>query len=251
MFRIFYYVFTFIRSLLFTIIFIIDTLLLAIFLAIGKILFLHKYISFIPLIWTRLNIRLLKYICGIKYKVTGVENIPNDVCLMVAKHQSTWETYFLFQYFARYPVFVIKKELLKIPGVGPSLKNVGCIAIDRKDGIHAIKRVEEQSKKLLENNPRSIIIFPQGTRVPLNSTTEEYPYRSGFLGIAKNNNLDILPIALNSGKCWPKGSFLKKAGTIEVKFLPLIKYDYYKDKNKNDVMKLIEDTIENAQKTLQ
>ena len=250
MLKFIYKIFVFFRSLLFTIIFIVDTLFLSFLMLISNILFVKKYISFIPKIWTKINIFLLKYICGIKYVVTGKENIPDGVCLIASKHQSTWETYFLFQYFKRYPVFVIKKELLKIPGIGPALKNVGCIAIDRSDGIHAMKKVEEQSKKIIEKTRRKIIIFPQGTRVPLVSDTEKYPYKSGFLGIAKVNNLDILPVALNSGKCWPKGSFLKKPGTIEIRFLPVIKYDEYKDLSKKETMKLVENAIENAQKEL-
>ena len=250
MFKFIYKIFIFLRSLLFTIIFIVDTLFLSFLILIGKILFIRKHISFIPKIWTKINIFLLKYICGIKYIVTGQENIPDKPCLIVSKHQSTWETYFLFQYFKKYPVFVIKKELLKIPGIGPALKNVGCIAIDRKDGIHAMKKVEEQSKKIIEKTKRNIIIFPQGTRVPLISNTEKYPYKSGFLGIANLNKLDILPIALNSAKCWPKGSFLKIPGTIEVRFLPIIKYNDYKDLSKKEIIKLVENTIETAQKEL-
>ena len=251
MYKIIYNIFCFIRSLLFTIIFIGDTLFLSILMILGNIFFIKKYINFIPVIWTKLNIFLLKFICGIKYKVSGVENIPDKVCLLASKHQSTWETYFLFQYFKRYPIFVIKKELLKIPGIGPALKNVGCIPIDRKDGIHAIKKVEEQSVSIIKNKKRNIIIFPQGTRVPLNANTEDYPYKSGFLGIAKINGLDIVPVALNSAKCWPKGSFLKKPGTIEVKFLPPIRYDEYKDMTKKDIIKLVENVLETAQKNLQ
>ena len=70
--------------------------------------------------------------------------------------------------------------MLSIPGIGTSLKNVGCIAIDRKDGIHSIKKVEEQSKKILENDDRHILIFPQGTRVPVDSNTNDYPYKGGW-----------------------------------------------------------------------
>ena len=243
-------IFIFFRSLLFTILFLLDTLTLALFISFGRLIFMYDRFRFVSRIWTKTNIFLLKYICGVKYKVIGEENIPNYNCLIVSKHQSTWETYFLFQYFKKYPIFVVKKELLSIPGIGTSLKNVGCIAIDRKDGIHSIKKVEEQSKKILENDDRHILIFPQGTRVPVDSNTNDYPYKGGFLGIAKVNNLDILPIALNSGKCWPKGSFMKKPGTIEVKFMPVIKHEDYKDMKKTDILKLIEDTIENAQKTL-
>lgn len=243
-------IFIFFRSLLFTILFLLDTMILYLCISFGKLILMYDRFKFFSKIWTMTNIFLLKYICGIKYKVNGEENIPNYNCLIVSKHQSTWETYFLFQYFKKYPIFVVKKELLSIPGIGTSLKNVGCIAIDRKDGIHSIKKIEEQSKEILGNEKRHILIFPQGTRVPIDSSVNDYPYKSGFLNMAKANNLDILPIALNSGKCWPKGSFMKKPGTIEVKFMPVMKYEYYSTMKKSDILKLVENTIEEAQKTL-
>lgn len=243
-------VINFIRSVVFTLLFWINTLSLMLFAVVGKIFHLENAVRKFSKNWARLNILMLKYICGIKYRVIGVENIPHDVCLIVAKHQSTWETYFLFQYFEKYLVFILKRELLMIPGLGSALESVGCISINRKDGINAIKKMSKQAKEFIEKEKRNLLIFPQGTRVPLNSNTDDYPYKSGFTVIAKENKLDMLPISLNSAKCWPKFHFIKKPGTITIKIAPLIKYDNYKDLNKNDVVKLVENVIENNQKTL-
>jgi 1-acyl-sn-glycerol-3-phosphate acyltransferase len=201
--------------------------------------------------WSRMNIIFLKYICGVKYKVLGNENIPKGKnFLVVSKHQSAWETYFLFQYFDDYLVSVVKKELLYVIGMSTALKVIGCIPIDRKDGMHALKKMVQQSKKFATEDKRSILIFPQGTRVPVNSSVKDYPYMSGFVGIGKENQLDLLPIALNSGICWPKGSFTKRPGTITVKIIPTIKYDDYKDLNRNEIVKLVENAIEENQKLL-
>lgn len=200
--------------------------------------------------WAKINVILLKYICGIKYKVIGEENIPKNTFLIVSKHQSAWETYFLFQYFRNYLVCVVKKELVHIPGIGTALRSVGCIAVDRKDGINAVKKMIEQSKNFVDKERRSLLIFPQGTRVPVNSNTVDYPYKSGFISIAKENKLNLLPIALDSGKLWPKGNFIKKPGIITVKIMPIIKYEDYKNLTKVEITKLIEKAIEENQKLL-
>lgn len=243
-------VINFIRSTIFTLLFFINTLLLIISVFFGKLFHLKEKIKKFSKNWARNNVLLLKYICGVKYEVEGKENIPQYNCLIVSKHQSTWETYFLFQYFAEYLVFIAKKELLSIPGLGTALKETGCIAVDRKDGVNALRKMNEQAKYFVNEEKRNLVIFPQGTRVPLNSNTVDYPYKGGFISIAKDNKLDILPIALNSAKCWPKFSFIKKSGTINVRIMPLIKYKDYKDLNKNEILKLIENTIEENQKTL-
>lgn len=240
----------FIRSLIFTLLFWINTLILIISVFFGRFFYLKKSIKKFSKNWAKINVLLLKYICGVKYNVIGDENIPKTTFLVVSKHQSTWETYFLFQYFKKYLVCVAKKELLNIPGIGTALKAVGSISVDRKDGIHALKKMNDQAKHFVNKERRSLLIFPQGTRVPLNSTAKDYPYKAGFISMAKDNKLDILPISLNSAKCWPRGSFIKKSGTITVKIMPLIKYDEYKDLNKNEIIKLVEDAIEENQKTL-
>lgn len=245
------FVLEFIRSIIFTILFWINTLYLVILTFIARIFVNDNFIKKVAKNWAKINILLLKYICNVKYEVEGAENIPEDkVFLVVSKHQSTWETYFLFQYFKDYLIFVVKKELLAMPGVGTALKCVGCIPINRKDGIHALKKMNDKAKKMIRDEKRSILIFPQGTRVPLNASAKEYPYKGGFISIAKENELDMLPIALNSAKCWPRKGFIKKAGTIKVKIMPIIKYSDYSKLNKNDIVKLVESTIEENQKTL-
>ena len=85
----------------------------------------------------------------------------------------------------------------------------GCIFLDRKFGIRSIKKLVKESGIYMQEKNRSILIAPQGTRVPVGATAEQYPYKTGFISIAKTYHIPILPIVLDSGKCWPKRSFLK------------------------------------------
>lgn len=240
----------FLRSLIYEICFILNWLLLGYMLLEEKLF--HNKNKFMKKTrtWAMFNIKMLKVICGVNYKVLGEENITDGNFLVVSKHQSTWECYFLYAFLPDYPVCVVKKELMMIPIFGPTLAVIGKMVVDRNDGIASMKKLLNESRSYLKNGRKTFLIFPQGTRTPVNSTTKEYPYKPGLLGIASVNKLDILPISLNSGNIWPKGKFIKKPGVITVKIMPMIKYSDYKDIDKNLLMKKIEDTIESNQKTI-
>ena len=89
-----------------------------------------------------------------------------------------------------------------------------------------------------------IVIFPQGTRVPYNSTTEEYPYKTGFIGLVKELQADIIPMALNSGKLWKKKQFIKHSGTITMEFMDPIKYEEIEKMSKEELLSKLKDIIE-------
>lgn len=235
-----------IRSVIFFIVFIISTLFLSIFMTIATIIRNKKLLCKITSDWTKITIFFLKHICKIDYKIEGIENLPknNENYLVVSKHQSTWETYFLYYFFKNRASFVLKKELLNVPIIGYGLKKTGHIAINRKAGSSAMKKLIKDAEQIINKEHRTIVIFPQGTRVPIGKTTDEYPYKSGFLGIVKDLKLNIVPIALNTGCFWPKKSFIKKSGTIIIKILPMIKYSDIVDKKKDEIIKNIENIIE-------
>lgn len=236
----------FIRSLVFFIVFILSTLVLSLFMTVATIIRNKKLLCKITSDWTKITVFFLKYICKIDYRVEGLENLPSDDknYLVVSKHQSTWETYFLYYFFKNRASFVLKKELLSVPVIGYGLSKTGHIAIDRKAGSSAMKKLIKDAEKIINEEHRKIVIFPQGTRVPIGKTAEEYPYKSGFLGIVKDLQLDMVPVALNTGCFWPKKSFLKKPGTIIVKILPVIKYSDIADKKKDDIINNIKNIIE-------
>jgi 1-acyl-sn-glycerol-3-phosphate acyltransferase len=132
-----------------------------------------------------------------------------------------WETVIMHLIINR-PVYAYKTELLKIPFYGWFLNVMSGIKINRKGGISALKQTLKQAKKYLDKK-QSIVIFPQGTRVPIGANTQQYPYQSGIIALYQNCNTSIVPVALNSGIFWPKKLFQQKSGTIIIEFLPAIK----------------------------
>ena len=168
-------------------------------------------------IWIDGTLWLLKHVVGIDYRITGAENLPSTPAIYAAKHQSAWETLFLSRYL-NFPAFVLKKELLSIPLFGWFLKRAGMIAVDRKGGASALRQMARQASETLEGG-RSILIFPEGTRV---APGETRPYQPGVAALYTQLKTPVVPVALNSGLFWGKRAFLKKPGTIVVEILPPI-----------------------------
>jgi len=165
-----------------------------------------------------INLMLLRWICGLRYKVIGQENIPTDQnFIIMANHQSTWETLAFASIFPRI-TWVLKKELLSIPFFGWGLKNVNPIAIDRQAGRLAIEQVKQQGKTRLENG-LNIVIFPEGTRVLPKQTAK---YKKGGASLAKYANVNVLPVAHNAGDYWARQQFIKRPGTVYVHIGELI-----------------------------
>ncbi len=171
----------------------------------------------LAIMWNRSNLYGLKYICGVDWQVDGKENIPDEPCVVMSKHQSTWDTYFLPTLF--YPsVFVAKRSLLWIPIFGWSLYVLRFIMIDRKSGRSAMAQMCEQAADRLARR-RWVVVFPEGTRRPVGA---EPQYRIGGAMIAKKVPSKVVPVALNAGEFWPRMGFIKWPGTITVSIGPVI-----------------------------
>lgn len=182
------------------------------FATIGLMLFAFPYsvrYKFITL-WSHFVIFWAKWCCGIHYQVIGIENIPQRNAIVLCKHQSAWETFFL-QTILPPQTWVLKKELLAIPFFGWALSLLEPIAIDRKK-TNSIKQLLEQGKKRLHQN-RWVIIFPEGSRMAVGKAGK---YSRSGVTLAKATGFDILPIAHNAGVFWPRHSFIKKPGKITV-----------------------------------
>ena len=167
----------------------------------------YKYIT----TWSKIFIFLAKHICGLKYKVTGKNNIPKESAVVMSNHQSTWDA-IAMQVILPQQCWVLKKELLYIPFFGWSLAMLSPIAIDRKKR-NSIKQLIKQGKEKLKQNI-FIVIFPEGTRVDA-SKTKSFSRSGAALAVAANK--PILPIAHNAGKFWPRGIWIKKPGVIKIK----------------------------------
>lgn len=160
---------------------------------------------------------LEKKILNLDYVIVGAAHVPEGPCLIAAKHQSAWETCKLNILFGN-PSIVLKKELTYVPIWGWYAKASGLIPIDRKAGVRALTTMMRAARAAKEAG-RKIVIFPQGTRV---RPGVRKPYRVGVAGLYQELDVPVVPMAVNSGLFWPKGSFLKKPGTVTIEFLPPI-----------------------------
>ena len=227
-----------IRSLLFTILFYL-TLILVFIIAIPTLILPSKATLICGKLLAHKIIFLLKYILGAKVTFSGIENLKKNERFFVASaHQSLIET-FILQAPLQYPIFILKKELLKIPLFGWYLKKIGSIDITRdtttKDNLNFFEKIQNNIKI----NKRPLLIFPQGTRLKFG---ERLPFKKGAARIYEVLNLPCVPVALNTGKVWPKGGFLKNNSEIKISFLEPIE----PGKNKDVFLKDLEDKIYTA-----
>jgi 1-acyl-sn-glycerol-3-phosphate acyltransferase len=225
----------FIRSLIFNI-FLYSGIILVLILAIPTLFLPAKFALYCGKFLAYYIILILKIFLNTKVIFHGLENLKKiDKFFVASAHQSMFET-FVFQAPLNYPIFIVKKELLKIPLFGWYLRKIGSIEIVRqtttKDNLNFFDRIKQAAH---ENN-RPLVIFPQGTRVKFN---EIVPFKKGVGRIYDALDLHCVPVALNSGKMWPKNSFFKFPGDIHISFLEPIKPGI----EKNTFIKILEEKI--------
>ncbi len=160
---------------------------------------------------------LLKVICGIRMEVRGLENIPQQPCVVLSKHQSAWETLSL-QLILPPHAWVAKRELLWIPFFGWLLALSSPIALNRGKSKAAMKELLRKGKQKLSDG-FSIVMFPEGTRIPHG---QKGKYKIGGALLASHAKVPVLPVAHNAGKFWGRNAFIKKPGTIVMVIGPLI-----------------------------
>ena len=161
--------------------------------------------------WAVLNLWLLKVICNIRYEVEGAEKIPDEPCIIMSKHQSTWETLALQAIFPP-QVWVLKRELLWIPFFGWGLASLNPIAIDRSAGRKALNQIIEQGRARLSSGAW-VVIFPEGTRIP---TGQMGKFGMGAAFLAAETGYSVIPVAHDGGKAWPRHGFLKYPNVIRL-----------------------------------
>ena len=225
----------FIRSLVFNI-FLYLGIVLVLILAIPTLLLPARFALYCGKFLAHYIILILKVFLNTKIIFHGLENLKKVKKFFVASaHQSMFET-FVLQAPLDYPIFILKKELLKIPLFGWYLRKIGSIEIIRetttKDNLNFFDKI----KQTIDENNRPLLIFPQGTRVKFK---EIVPFKKGVGRIYDSLGLHCVPIALNSGKIWPKNSFLKYPGDIHITFLEPIEPGI----EKNAFVKILEEKI--------
>ena len=167
--------------------------------------------------WARLQVFLLKLMCGLDYRVEGREHLPAGAAIIMSKHQSAWET-IVFQEIFPAQTWVLKRELMWIPLFGWALALLRPIAIDRSAGRQAIEQIITQGRERLQSGIW-VVVFPEGTRVAPGARRR---YGVGGAVLAAETGYPVVPVAHNAGSFWPRRGFLKRPGTIRVVIGPAI-----------------------------
>lgn len=181
-------------------------------------LFGFRPAAWLARLYGRIMLEWARIACGIRYEVQGWEHVPDFPVILMAKHQSAWETIFMD---ARFPpqCWIVKHELLWLPFVGWGLMALRCIAIDRSSGKSAREQIVEQGARRLAQGIW-VSIFPEGTRV---APGQRGRYGLGGALLAARTGVPILPLAHNAGEVWPRYAFRKRPGVVTVVIGPLIR----------------------------
>ena len=161
--------------------------------------------------WILYSLALLRIFCGLGYRVEGLENIPAQGFIVMSKHSSTWETIALQKFFDPM-VWVVKRELTRIPFFGWGLLVMNAIAINRGTGRKAINQLVEESRQRMDEG-RILMLFPEGTRV---MPGQKKPFKIGGAVVSEQTGYAVLPVAHNAGEFWPRHSWIKWPGTVRV-----------------------------------
>jgi 1-acyl-sn-glycerol-3-phosphate acyltransferase len=198
--------------------------------------------------WLRLAIWGARFICGVRYRVHGMEHLPStreqrSAVVLASKHQSTWET-FAFPTLMPQPLaYVFKRELLFIPFFGWAMARLDMIHIDRSKRTEAWNKVAEQGRRIFGEGGW-VIMFPEGTRTPRGS---QGVYKSGASRLAIAGGVPVVPIAHNAARCWPRKSFLLRPGLVDIHVGPPIAST---GRQPDELMREVEAWIENEMRTL-
>lgn len=205
-----------VRSLLFLLILVVVTPPYTLFVILCRPLPHHmRRRSVVP--WVSFTIWLVKHLLGIPYRLLGAENIPAHAAIVLAKHQSAWETLMLQEVF-KDTVFVWRKEIKYLPFFGWALASIPMIETDRSASRSSLKRLVDQGRDRLDNG-YTVIIFPEGTRSRPGSKGR---YKIGGAHLAAETGRPVVPVALNSGEFWGRNAWFKKCGTVTVSVGPAI-----------------------------
>ena len=165
--------------------------------------------------WLRVAVRGGTWILGIRNRVHGFENLPQgktDPAVLLVKHQSTWETFALPTLMPHPLAYVFKRELLRVPFFGWAMGRLDMIHIDRSQRAQAFNKVVTQGRRLMAQGVW-VIMFPEGTRIDRGQRGQ---YKTGGTRLAIEAGVPVIPIAVTSGRCWPRRAFIKRPGVVDI-----------------------------------
>jgi 1-acyl-sn-glycerol-3-phosphate acyltransferase len=167
--------------------------------------------------WSHLVIASARLICGVRYQLVGGQNLPSGPCIVLSKHQSAWET-LAYQILLPPQVWVLKRELLRVPFFGWGLAMMNPIAIDRGSATRALRQMLDQGRDRLAAG-WWIVMFPEGTRIAPGARGRYHP---GGAWLATQTGTTVVPVAHNAGTLWGRNAFVKYPGIITVSVGPAI-----------------------------
>ena len=229
-----------VRSFIYQVLFHLWTSIIAIFGLPALILPRAAVWAMSPL-WSVGSFAILRSIAKLGHRLEGTENIAANPVIYASKHQSAWDT-MIYPHVLRNPIVVLKKELLSIPFYGWYLKKYGSISIDRRGGAKALRAMVQDARDAIDAG-RPIVVFPEGTRT---APGEHVKYQSGVAALYRELGVPVVPVALNSGLFWRRRSYIRKPGTIVIRFLPAIPPGL----DRKTFMVRLETAIEDAQAEL-
>ena len=201
------------RSLLFNIAFLTWSGLIQ-FVCLPVLLTTRSLVLRVARTWVRVTLAMLAGICGLRYEIRGLDNLPKGPCIVASKHQSAWDT-LIFLILLERPSYIYKRELSWIPMFGWYLARAGGITVERVGGAKALVRMVKMARRRVAKGS-SILIFPEGTRV---SPGRHLPHQPGVAALYDRLAIPVVPVAVNSGLYWGRRSFRKKPGCIVLEFL--------------------------------
>lgn len=193
--------------------------------------------------WPKYHVWLLKVLCNLSYEVEGQENLPKDAAIVLAKHQSTYETFALPYLFPPY-TWVLKRELMWVPFFGWGMAMLRPIAINRSSGRKAMEQLINQGRDRLDSG-LWVVVFPEGTRIPAGKKGR---YRLGGALLAHETGYPVVPVAHNAGTYWPKHSLLVYPGVVKIVIGPVIES---KNKTAEQIRQQAEQWIETTMQRLE
>lgn len=198
------------RSTLFALIFYPGTLV-AVLLGFPAALIGRRAVAAVVIGWARWHRWCARWLAGVRSRIEG--DVPAGAVLVAAKHQSMFETVEMLLY-VHEPAVVLKRELADLPGWGWVARRYGVIPVDRAGGAVALRRMLAAGREAVAEG-RPIAIFPEGTRVPVG---RKPPLQAGFAGLYRALAIPVAPVALDSGRLWPRSGFVKTPGVVTVRF---------------------------------
>ncbi len=190
--------------------------------------------------WLKTAMWGLTMICGVRWRVQGLENLPQgekDGAILLCKHQSTLETFLLPAIMPHPLAYVFKRELLYVPFFGWSMARMDMIHIDRSKRSEAFSKVVAQGKRVMAQGVW-VIMFPEGTRIPRGQTGT---YKSGGTRLACETGRPVVPIAVSCARHWPRKAFTKTPGVVDVVIGPAISSE---GREPEEMMREVQDWIE-------